>query len=90
MLVNGLYFSHTNRKRQMKTLMQQMIERADANAPANNQYGGAVEVTNAGEVRLYRDYKIGSAFGGNRRHARSNWRLNGVTISAAKLADLLK
>jgi hypothetical protein len=76
----------------MTNLMQTLIAQADAKHKENPQniYGGAVAQSEVGEVRLYRDYKVGNSFSRNRSHARSNWRLNGNVISATKLANLLK
>ena len=71
----------------MHTIMQDLINQADAIRPEGRMYSQANAQTDVGFVRCYRDYGVYRK--GYPKTIRTNWRLNDKVISAANLDKLL-
>ena len=69
------------------TQMQALIKQADQTRQPGSNYSQAKADTSAGLVRCFRDYSVYK--NGSPNHARTTWKLDGKTISAAKLAAII-
>ena len=67
--------------------MQQLISQADQNRQPGKRYSAAASDTAAGRIVCHRDFSIYKK--GMPNHARTTWKLNGKTISAASLQAII-